>query len=54
MYLPTNGSSTKAGKVRPQMPKIGCSSSKSLVPRVGNWKNHMRVIVNVLKNRFNK
>ena len=47
MYLPTNGSSTKAGKIRSQMPKIGCLSSKSLIPRAGNWKNHMRVIVNV-------
>jgi small subunit ribosomal protein S30e len=50
--LPTHGSLTKAGKVRGQTPKIESTSSKSLIPRIKNQKNHRRRIVNAPANRW--
>ena len=45
--MPTYGSLTKAGKVRSQTHKIEGKDSKSPIPRIKNWENYLRRIVNM-------
>ena len=55
MNLPSHGSLTKSGKVRGQTPKVErVNTSKSPIPRIGNHRRHLRLIVNEKNNQWRR